>query len=617
MENQKEIRDLEAREPSEFLGQEGPILADGNKTRPRSKGNGKTKGFASGNRSIFSPGPRASGSENLEDEIKGINSSSCASEDSNSPSILEVLAGERPILNGTEMVEILGPMAEPLTKRPFPPVDRKSNKSTEIKNMDIGVTELVDDQEKIMGSREIQPILETAGRTGGVGKLDGHSDQNPESAKTGIVIRLASEGNSVEVGRSGEAIAGKIGGERKLEEIPDQNHGSARPAIPTRLASEENSAAVGRSGNELMRNGAAIVNDLGAERVKVCEGLGLNPNHTPGQPGWGTESKMTEHSSTDLYHPENKDWVEKSEDKIKDCERVIRAIDELEAKDLKRGNEKMKECERGPRATDEDEPGWDLRPGDGKPWEATERKKLGKDLGLRAKGGDLAFEGSTEEGEEITGTKGGPTALHGGWKRIAGDWTVNGRSEECELLQRRGVNVVIESLSEEFIGKALTDGTGGSRPKGGKHDLLDEVRMREGCEPTEVGGERWRLREGTGNKGIDRNMGSINGRIEVIPEGIAASTLGTESELKEESNPVPRGLRVVRLDVKDNGCPGISPDVRLGAGTGGNSMGVFRMEVNLESHLTTFYTQTGCGERGRKAGAHNDEHHNVKEGVMD
>ena len=137
--------------------------------------------------------------------------------------------------------------------------------------------------------------------------------------------------------------------------------------------------------------------------------------------------------------------------------------------------------------------------------------------------------------------------------------------------------------------------------------------MREGCEPTEVGGERWRLREGTWNKGIDRNMGSINGKIEVIPEGIAASTLGTESDLKEESNPVPRGLRVVRLDAKDNGCPGISPDVRLGAGTGGNFLGVLRMEVNPESYLTT----TGCGEVVRKAGAHNDEHHTVKEGVME
>ena len=37
------------------------------------------------------------------------------------------------------------------------------------------------------------------------------------------------------------------------------------------------------------------------------------------------------------------------------------------------------------------------------------------------------------------------------------------------------------------------------------------------------------------------------------------------------------------------------------------------MEVNPESHLIT----TGCGEGGRKAGAHNDEHHNVKKGVMD
>ena len=37
------------------------------------------------------------------------------------------------------------------------------------------------------------------------------------------------------------------------------------------------------------------------------------------------------------------------------------------------------------------------------------------------------------------------------------------------------------------------------------------------------------------------------------------------------------------------------------------------MEVNPESHLAT----TGCGERVRKAGSHNDEHHTVMEGVMD
>ena len=37
------------------------------------------------------------------------------------------------------------------------------------------------------------------------------------------------------------------------------------------------------------------------------------------------------------------------------------------------------------------------------------------------------------------------------------------------------------------------------------------------------------------------------------------------------------------------------------------------MEVNPESHLAT----TGCGERVRKAGAHNDGHHSVMEGVMD
>ena len=103
----------------------------------------------------------------------------------------------------------------------------------------------------------------------------------------------------------------------------------------------------------------------------------------------------------------------------------------------------------------------------------------------------------------------------------------------------------------------------------------------------------------------------------MILEGISVDTLVPVSDLKGGFNPVPRGLRVVRLDEKDNGCPGISPGVRLGAGTGGNSLGVFRMEVSPESHLTTFYTQTGCGGMGRKTGAHDDEHHTVKEGAMD
>ena len=208
-ENQKKAGDLEAREPSEFLGQEGPILADGNKTRPRSKGIGKTKGFASGNRSVFSPGPRASVSENLEDEITTINPSSCAPGDSNSQSILELSAGERPILNGTEMAEILGPTAEPLIKRPFPPVDRKSNKRTEIESMDIDRMELNKDQGKIKGTGEMQPLLENAGRIGGGGKLD---------------------------------------------ENPDRNHGLARPAIIGRMASEVFSDIASQSGNGPMRN---------------------------------------------------------------------------------------------------------------------------------------------------------------------------------------------------------------------------------------------------------------------------------------------------------------------------------------------------------------------------
>ena len=91
----------------------------------------------------------------------------------------------------------------------------------------------------------------------------------------------------------------------------------------------------------------------------------------------------------DLYHPENKDWFEESEKKIKNCERVIRAIEELEAglgesrpketlvmaldvtvaesglaggkieinKGSERSEEKIKECERVPRAIDEAELG--------------------------------------------------------------------------------------------------------------------------------------------------------------------------------------------------------------------------------------------------------------------
>ena len=265
MENQKEIGDLEAREPSEFLGQKGPILADGNKTRPSSKGNGKPKGFVSGNRSIFSPGTRASGSENLEDEIKAINPSSCASEDSNSQSISELLAGGSLILDGTEMVEILGPTAEPLTKRPFPPVDRKSNKKAGIKNMDTDMMELDNDQEKIKGIGESKLLRDKAGRIGGEGKLAANPDQNLKSAKLTMAIRLASE---------------------------------------------EKMAAAGRSGNEPMRSGLTMAHDPGrtgllslksdtGEEVTVKEKLGE---------GLGTDSKSIPDCWKWLWAGGNRMW---------------------------------------------------------------------------------------------------------------------------------------------------------------------------------------------------------------------------------------------------------------------------------------------------------------------
>ena len=212
---------------------------------------------------------------------------------------------------------------------------------------------------------------------------------------------------------------------------------------------------------------------------------------------------------------------------------------------------------------------------------------------------EFGNDGSSDSGETAT-AKGGPSADE--LRKPGGEDT--GGSNGQPKVQGWKVGIISnngEDGSTQVLGKAL----GERVAEGGLAGMTtgtDEDWM-----------VRSELRERTGNQGIDRNMGRINGRIEVIPEGIAASTLGTESELKEESNPVPRGPRVVRLDVKDNGCPGISPDVRLGAGTGGNSLEVFRMEVNPESYFTT----TGCGEVARKAGAHNDEHHTVKEGVMD
>ena len=128
VDNQKKEVVLGAREPSTDLGQEAPVPVDGTKTGPSTKGKRKPKENATGNRSIFSPGPLAKGVGNLEDETRLVNPSSGSSEDSISESNLELSAGESLVLKGKETVEILGPMAKPLNKRPFPPVDGEKKK---------------------------------------------------------------------------------------------------------------------------------------------------------------------------------------------------------------------------------------------------------------------------------------------------------------------------------------------------------------------------------------------------------------------------------------------------------------------------------------------------------
>ena len=138
------------------------------------------------------------------------------------------------------------------------------------------------------------------------------------------------------------------------------------------------------------------------------------------------------------------------------------------------------------------------------------------------------------------------------------------------------------------------------------------VRAPEGNSVPEDNVKNRAIEEGKiGEKEVDRNRGRINGKIEAIPEGISASTLDLISDTKGDSNPVPRGLRVGRLEEKDDWTPGISSDVRLGARIGDSTLGVTRVEVNPESHLSTSW----CGELGRKAGAH-DEGHYTEKGVQ-
>ena len=129
MEIQKKSEVLEARERSKDLGQEGSILDDGNKTGPKSKGNGNSKGNTVGNRSIFSPGPLASIGGNLEDKIVSINPGSSSTGDFKSQSMMEVSAAERHNLPAVQTVEILGPTAEPCNKRPFPPGDKEKKRN--------------------------------------------------------------------------------------------------------------------------------------------------------------------------------------------------------------------------------------------------------------------------------------------------------------------------------------------------------------------------------------------------------------------------------------------------------------------------------------------------------
>ena len=220
VDNQKKQGVLGAREPNTDLGQEAPILVDGTKTGPSTKGKRTPKENTTGNRSIFSPGPLAKSVGNLEDETRLVNPSTNLSRDSISQSKLELSAGENKKLNGKETAGILGPTADPLNKRPFPPVDWEKKEMSATSTKDMDVIEQGDDQEKFIEPWENQDQIKINKLVGNVEKLDGKSEQE---------VRLP-------------ALAG--------EELEIGILGSASPFSGKRCASTDNLIAAGQPGTE-------------------------------------------------------------------------------------------------------------------------------------------------------------------------------------------------------------------------------------------------------------------------------------------------------------------------------------------------------------------------------
>ena len=121
----KKAEFLEAGERIELLGQEGPILSDGRKTKPEKKGRAASSLGTEYDRNIFSPGPLTSSGQVPEDKIHVINPVAEFSEGVPSITRMMASAGSKYSLVGVETMEKSKPTATPFSKRPDPPVNRK------------------------------------------------------------------------------------------------------------------------------------------------------------------------------------------------------------------------------------------------------------------------------------------------------------------------------------------------------------------------------------------------------------------------------------------------------------------------------------------------------------
>ena len=603
---------LEAGERSEFLGYEGPFLSDGRKTKPGKKGRANSSLGTQLDRGIFSPGPSVNTGQKPEDKIDMMNPAATLSGGVPSISRMATSAGRENLLVGTETIEKSGLTAEPSNKRPFPPVNRQKNELAMAASMDFeesshGTEQIVlKEAGKIMMEPGIAGGLDIAAElveeldmviSGSAGPIDGKRRE--------LLSRDSETKKSVQDNHSGEKIGDTndlpIPGRPQLLEMALGENGTECDLTGRMSWTSEDGTSIGGATGNSGGDGLPQLPER-ALGVIVAEG-GLAGRSTR------TEEDISNSGKERLPQSSDEDWMMRSERKLEECERATIAIKEPEAG-----------------------LGWDSTPrvsmsdGAGVGGESSGSLSMGLEsargatdilvgaganYGLcpRVVGGDLDVGRAMEDQDPIKGRLWlealgqkryrwslARTLLFGmevtdlEWVAGAGflediDPGAAIRGGEILVGLSSTERMILQEMAQAMLEIMKTGGPlqeirgGEARELQGKLGTLSVI-QRLGSTggivtDSEEGGllvER-RTMDVTGDKKIDSNMGSINGRIEVLPEGIVAPTLGTESDLREGSNPVPRGLRVVRLDVKDTGCPGISPDVRLGARTGGSPPG--------------------------------------------